>query len=103
MKKLIATAGIGAALSAGTLLGIGPAHADVFDICPSGNEGVVGGHTSCAFADNVRQAIYTPSDTPWVPPSRTVQNCQDQLALQQILQLPIYSANPDCFGVAARK
>ena len=27
-----------------------------FDVCPSGNAGVVGGHTSCAFADNVQRA-----------------------------------------------
>jgi hypothetical protein len=34
------------------------AHADVFDMCPGGREGVVGGHTTCAFADNVRSAFY---------------------------------------------
>src|ERR1700722_396053 len=26
------------------------AHADVFDMCPGGHEGVVGGHTTCDFA-----------------------------------------------------
>lgn len=31
---------------------------DVFTICPDGHEGVVGGHTSCAFAANVRQIFY---------------------------------------------
>lgn len=31
---------------------------DVFTICPDGHEGVVGGHTSCAFAENVRQTFY---------------------------------------------
>jgi hypothetical protein len=31
---------------------------DVFNICPDGHEGVVGGHTSCAFAANVRQTFY---------------------------------------------
>jgi hypothetical protein len=31
---------------------------DVFNICPDGHEGVVGGHTSCAFAANVRQIFY---------------------------------------------
>jgi hypothetical protein len=30
----------------------------VFDICPDGHEGVVGGHTSCAFAENVRRTFY---------------------------------------------
>jgi hypothetical protein len=32
--------------------------ADVFTICPDGHEGVVGGHTTCAFAANVRQTFY---------------------------------------------
>lgn len=31
---------------------------DVFSICPDGHEGVVGGHTSCAFAASVRQSFY---------------------------------------------
>lgn len=31
---------------------------DVFTICPDGHEGVVGDHTSCAFAANVRQIFY---------------------------------------------
>ena len=31
---------------------------DVFIICPDGHEGVVGGHTACAFAENVRQIFY---------------------------------------------
>jgi hypothetical protein len=35
-----------------------PSHTDVFTICPDGHEGVVGGHTSCAFAANVRQIFY---------------------------------------------
>ena len=35
-----------------------PAHADVFDICPDGREGVVGGHTSCDFAENVREVYF---------------------------------------------
>lgn len=30
----------------------------VFTICPDGHEGVVGGHTSCAFAQNVRRTFY---------------------------------------------
>jgi hypothetical protein len=36
----------------------GTAHADVFEICPDGREGVVGGHTSCDFAANVRQVYF---------------------------------------------
>ena len=31
---------------------------EVFTICPDGHEGVVGGHTSCAFAANVRRVFY---------------------------------------------
>jgi hypothetical protein len=31
---------------------------DVFTICPDGHEGVVGGHTTCAFAANVRHLFY---------------------------------------------
>lgn len=31
---------------------------DVFTICPDGHEGVVGDHTTCAFAANVRQIFY---------------------------------------------
>jgi hypothetical protein len=58
MKKILAAAGIGAALIAGPLLDISPAHADVFTMCPSGHEGVVGGHTTCAFAENVERVFY---------------------------------------------
>jgi hypothetical protein len=35
-----------------------PGGTDVFTICPDGHEGVVGGHTSCEFAANVRQIFY---------------------------------------------
>jgi hypothetical protein len=35
------------------------AHTDIFTICPDGHEGVVGGHTTCAFAENVRRTFYT--------------------------------------------
>lgn len=35
-----------------------PGGTHVFTICPDGHEGVVGGHTSCAFAVNVRQVFY---------------------------------------------
>lgn len=68
MKKALAVAGLGAALTAGSLLGIGPAHAEsfVFDICPSGHDGVVGGHTSCPFADNVRQAYFASGGSSYV-------------------------------------
>jgi|GEM_PF-2040169 len=35
-----------------------PGGTTVFTICPDGHEGVVGGHTSCAFAENVRRTFY---------------------------------------------
>lgn len=36
-----------------------PAAAEnVFIVCPDGHEGVVGGHTSCAFAENVQRSFY---------------------------------------------
>lgn len=35
-----------------------PGGTNVFSICPDGHEGVVGGHTSCAFAENVRRTFY---------------------------------------------
>lgn len=36
-----------------------PSHGtDIFTICPDGHEGVVGGHTTCAFAENVRRTFY---------------------------------------------
>ena len=58
MKKLIAAAGIGAALTIAPLLGAGTASADPVTICAAnvGGYGVVGGHTSCAFAANIRSA-----------------------------------------------
>lgn len=34
------------------------ARADAFMVCPDGHQGVVGGHTTCAFAENVRRAFY---------------------------------------------
>jgi hypothetical protein len=48
--------GLGVVVAAG--LSTAPAHADVFDMCPDGREGVVGGHTTCDFAENVRSAFY---------------------------------------------
>jgi hypothetical protein len=55
MNKLFKI-GIGVMIAAG--LSTAPAYADVFDMCPDGQEGVVGGHTTCDFADNVRSAYY---------------------------------------------
>jgi len=49
---------IGLGFVAATWLSAAPAHADVFDMCPDGQEGVVGGHTTCGFAENVRSAFY---------------------------------------------
>jgi hypothetical protein len=55
MSKLIKI-GAGVAIAVG--LSTAPARADVFDMCPGGQEGVVGGHTTCDFAENVRSAFY---------------------------------------------
>jgi hypothetical protein len=49
---------IGAVVAVAAGLSTAPAYADVFDMCPDGQEGVVGGHTTCDFADNVRSAYY---------------------------------------------
>lgn len=57
MSKLIKI-GVGVAFAAAVGLSPVPAHADVFDMCPDGQEGVVGGHTTCDFAENVRSAFY---------------------------------------------
>ena len=35
-----------------------PASADMFVMCPDGHEGVVGDHTSCGFAQVVRQGYF---------------------------------------------
>jgi hypothetical protein len=39
------------------------AKADVFEMCPDGHEGVVGGHTSCEFAENVRLAFFASGES----------------------------------------
>ena len=51
----------------GAIAGEAPAKADfIFDICPSGMDGVVSGTpTSCPFADSVRRGYFTQRDT-WV-------------------------------------
>jgi hypothetical protein len=48
------------AIAAAGLLGVlaPTAHADVYSMCPDGHEGVVGGHTSCDFAANVRSGFF---------------------------------------------
>jgi hypothetical protein len=52
-------------LPAALVVALAPAaHADVFDICPGGHDGVVGGHTTCAFADNVQRAFYASGRSP---------------------------------------
>ena len=59
MKKVIAVAGLGAAITLGSLVGAGTANAENFTVCPSGMSGVSTDDTSCAFADNVRWAWYS--------------------------------------------
>lgn len=66
MRKFLLTA-LGALALATTALGLTTppqAHAEVFVVCSfamggDGAEGVVGGHTSCPFAANVRQIVYS--------------------------------------------
>ena len=63
MKKALAAAGLGAAVTLGSLAGAGTANAENFNICPSGESGVSTADTSCAFADNVRWAWYSQPGT----------------------------------------
>lgn len=48
--------GLGVVVAAG--LSTAPAYADDFVMCPDGHEGVVGDHTTCAFAENVRKGFF---------------------------------------------
>jgi hypothetical protein len=52
------TAAMLAGLTAAALCLAAPVRAEVFTMCPDGREGVLGGHTSCEFAANVRAAFY---------------------------------------------
>ena len=63
MKKLLAAAGLGAAVALGSLVGAGTASAENFTVCPSGQSGVSTADTSCAFADSVRWAWYSQPGT----------------------------------------
>jgi hypothetical protein len=58
MKRVLAVAGIGAALTVGGLAGISPAHADfLWAACGDQHSGVVvNTPTSCPFAHNVANA-----------------------------------------------
>ena len=57
-KKFIAgvvgAAAVAAAVSLAPSASAGPS----FDVCPSGYSGVIGGHTSCPFADIVANGYY---------------------------------------------
>jgi hypothetical protein len=59
MKKMI-VGGLAAAAAAIGVAVAAPANAyyDAFVMCPDGHEGVVGEHTSCGFAQNVRNGYY---------------------------------------------
>lgn len=56
-RLLLGGAVLGASLAA-TLFVAPAAHADDFTMCPDGHEGVVGGHTSCDFAQNIRTGYF---------------------------------------------
>jgi hypothetical protein len=61
MKKITKAALVGSAAAAAIAASVGvaaPAQASVFTMCPSGHAGVVGGNTSCAFAENVSRTFY---------------------------------------------
>ena len=76
------TAAMLAGLTAAALCLAVPARADVFMICPDGQEGVVGGHTTCAFAQNVRRAFYASGISATIsPPSQTASNTSQPTAL----------------------
>lgn len=64
-RLTIATALTLAGIGTGLVCAATPAHADggLFDMCPSGHEGVIGGRTSCAFAENVSQAFWAAGGT----------------------------------------
>jgi hypothetical protein len=60
---------IGGIAATATALGItlaAPAQADVFTMCPSGHAGVVGGHTSCGFAENVARVFWASGSSEFV-------------------------------------
>jgi hypothetical protein len=63
LKKIMG--GLAALAVAGGIAVAAPAHADfVYDVCPSGRDGVVtGSATSCPFADNVRREYF---DSPYM-------------------------------------
>jgi len=59
----LGAAAVGAAVAAAVGVSTAPAHADVFDMCPDGHEGVVGDHTTCVFAENVRAQFYATGES----------------------------------------
>lgn len=58
MRKQLIAGALGAAAVAAAVSLAPSASASVFDVCPSGNAGVVGGHTSCDFAENVQRVFW---------------------------------------------
>ena len=58
MLKSLTAGVIGAAAVAAAVSLAPSASASTFTVCPSGNAGVVGGHTSCAFAENVQRVFW---------------------------------------------
>jgi hypothetical protein len=58
MKKNLLAGAIGAAAVAAAVSLAPSANAALFTICPSGVSGVMGGHTSCAFADVIHSGYY---------------------------------------------
>ena len=58
MKRVLAAAGIGAALAGGVALAAPANAAESVSICPDGFTGVAEGQTSCVFAHNVGVGVY---------------------------------------------
>ena len=57
-KQLIAGVLGAAAVAAAVSLAPSASAGSLFSICPSGVSGVMGGHTSCAFADVIHSGYY---------------------------------------------
>jgi hypothetical protein len=66
LSKTALVGGIAAAAIAATVGVAAPANASVFTMCPSGHAGVVGGRTSCAFAENVARVFWASGSTEFV-------------------------------------
>ena len=98
MKRIIA-----ASFIAGAAVGLAsPAHADeVFNICPSGQDGVATTVTSCGFADNVRWAYfhqYGPIVDAYSPATQQVYSMQCAAGFVSRLNTGVTVTSVRCVG-----